>query len=133
MTKVEFEQFTALPLRRKTAQAFSLRARSVLACAQDIDNKGCDVEVVAAVGRVRELAPSGCAQPARAHQRSARWPPRCAPASITGPAGMECRITRKLSGLNGALLVACGQCTALHFHTQYIATLAHHGILHPCL
>lgn len=36
LTQVEFEQLTALTLRRKTAQALALRARIVLACAQDI-------------------------------------------------------------------------------------------------
>ena len=39
LTEAEQEQLTALTLRRKTAQALSLRARSVLACAGGMDNK----------------------------------------------------------------------------------------------
>lgn len=39
LTQVEFEQLTALTLPRETARALALRARIVLACAQDSDNK----------------------------------------------------------------------------------------------
>lgn len=60
LTQVEFEQFTALTLRRKTAQALALRARIVLACVQDIDNR-----VVASRQRNLPVADGGIAHLAR--------------------------------------------------------------------
>ncbi|MGF6483470.1 IS630 family transposase [Paraburkholderia sp. JPY419] len=39
LSEAEREQFTALTMRRKTAQALALRARIVLACAEGTDNR----------------------------------------------------------------------------------------------
>ncbi|CAM2161600.1 hypothetical protein PSAC2689_100108 [Paraburkholderia sacchari] len=39
LSDTERDQLTALTMRRKTAQALALRARIVLACAGDLDNK----------------------------------------------------------------------------------------------
>lgn len=39
LTEEEREQLTALTLRRKTAQAFALRARIVLSCAEGVENR----------------------------------------------------------------------------------------------
>jgi hypothetical protein len=39
LIEAEHERLTGLTLRRKAAQAWALRARIVLACAQGVDNK----------------------------------------------------------------------------------------------